>query len=128
MRRIGFALIPALLALGCFGAPRAGGPGDPNMLLEDEISASTARSAYELIEQLRPRWLRERTSRSLRLDTVILVYRDGARFGPVESLHDIPLQSIRTIRVLDAAEAGQLPGLGSQHVERVIMVSSTRPR
>jgi hypothetical protein len=120
------AAVAAILTLACSAAQRAGGPGDPTMLLEDEIAASDARNAYELIEQLRPRWLRERTPRSLRLDTVILVYRDGARFGTIETLQTIPVETIRSIRVLDAAEAGRLPGLGSQHVERVIMISSMR--
>jgi hypothetical protein len=115
------------LATACAGTSRSGALGDPNMLLEDEIAASSARHAYELIEHLRPRWLRERSGRSLRLDTVILVFLDGTRFGEVGSLHSIPIESIRRIRVLDAAEAGQLPGLGSQHVERVIMISSVPP-
>jgi hypothetical protein len=121
------AAAAALLTLACSAAPRGAGPGDPMTLREDEIAGSDARNAYELVEQLRPRWLRERPLRSLRLETVILVYRDGVRFGTIETLRNIPVETVRHMRVLDAAEAGQLPGLGSQHVERVIMITSLRP-
>jgi hypothetical protein len=119
-------LVAALLAAGCSSAPRDGGPHDPDMLLEDEILASGGRTAYEVIQRLRPLWLRQGPPRSTRLDTVILVYYEGTRLGGLEALRELNVDQIRSIRVLDSATAGQLPGLGSQHVERVIMISYAR--
>jgi hypothetical protein len=119
-------LVAALLAAGCSSAPRDGGPHDPDMLLEDEILASGGRTAYEVIQRLRPLWLRQGPPRSTRLDTVILVYYEGTRLGGLEALRELNVDQIRSIRVLDSATAGQLPGLGSQHVERVIMISYSR--
>ena len=101
--------------------------GDPDRIEPTEIAASDAQNALELVQRLRPRWLQQRTDRSTRLETVILVYMDGARLGGLDQLRDITLPMIHSLRALDAAEAGTLPGLGSQHVERVIMIH-THPR
>jgi hypothetical protein len=118
-------LLLAVTVLACFGS-RSGDRAlqDPEVLTQDDIRASSARNAYELVERLRPRWLRPGPDRSLRLDTVILVYFDGVRLGGVDTLREIERESILTMRVLDASRAGHLPGLGSQHVERVILISS----
>lgn len=102
--------------------------GNPNEILEEDIRASDARNAYELVEMLRPRWLRPGPDRSMRLETVILVYVNNARLGGIDTLRDLPLPPIRRMYVLDAVQAGSLPGLGSQHVERVIMVSTSTTR
>ena len=112
--------------LAACGAGLGQRAGEPDRLAPAEIEAADAQNAYELVQRLRPRWLVERTDRSIRLPTVILVYLDGARLGGVEELRDLALPLIHSMRVLDAAEAGTLPGLGSQHVERVIMVHSHR--
>lgn len=119
-------LLGVLLVAAC-GAGIGQRPGDPDRLEPAEIAAADAHNALELVQRLRPRWLVERADRSTRLPTVILVYMDGARLGGVEELREITLPLIHSMRVLDAAEAGTLPGLGSQHVERVIMIH-THPR
>jgi hypothetical protein len=113
---------------GCAAsAARPSGAGNPTTLTEAEIRESGAGNAYELVEQLRPRWLRSGVQRSIRLRTVILVYYDNVRLGEIDVLRTLATVPIRSMHVLDAAQAGTLPGLGSQHVERVIMISTTRP-
>jgi hypothetical protein len=124
MRLLSAALVACFSA--CAALPQA--PGDPAMILADEIGACDARNAYEVVERLRPRWLRGGRSHSTRLDTVILVYYDGIRLGGLEALRDLPVEHVRHIRVVGSAEAGMLPGLGSQHVERAIMVASRQLR
>jgi hypothetical protein len=121
------SLLLLLPASACTPARTGDAARNPDVLTEEEIRASGARNAYELVEQLRPRWLREGPDRSLRLETVILVYYDGVRLGGLDTLRDLPLDPIRRMHVLGSAQAGTLPGLGSQHVERVIMVL-TSPR
>jgi len=123
MRRL--LLLACLLLAACSPAARSGGMGDPNFITEAEIRGSGMLDAQELVERLRPRWLRPGLDRSLRLETVILVYYDGVRLGGTDVLRNLSLDPIRSIRVLDAMEAGSLPGLGSQHVERVIMISTS---
>lgn len=122
-------LVFAAVVLAC-SSSRSGGDAlvNPDVLTEDEVRASVARNAYELVEQERPRWLRPGPDRSLRLNTVILVYFDGLRLGGVDTLRNVELGSIHSLRVLDGSQAGHLPGLGSQHVERVILISSRTTR
>lgn len=126
-------MFPSLLLLSCLYLAACGGaaargtvPANQNFISEAEIRTSDAGNAYELVEMLRPRWLRLGSDRSLRLETVILVYQDNVRLGGTEALRDLPLPLIRSLRVLDPAQAGTLPGLGSQHVDRVIVVSISR--
>lgn len=98
----------------------------PNEITPAEIAAADARTAYELVERVRPVWLRSRGERSLRLPTEIVVYQNETMLGGIETLQAIPIEAVHSMRVLDSAEAGRLTGLGSRHVERVIMVV-TRP-
>jgi hypothetical protein len=122
-----FLLFCCVFLAACSGsAARTPVVADQDTIGEEEIRASTARNAYELVEKQRPRWLRPGPERSLRLETVILVYQDNVHLGGTEALHNLPLQLIRSMHVLDSAQAGTLPGLGSQHVYRVIVVSTTR--
>jgi hypothetical protein len=119
------ALVLAVTTVACFGTRGDSALGaDPDVLSFEDVRASSARNAYELVERQRPRWLRPGPDRSLRLDTVILVYLDGVRLGGLDTLRDLELGTIGTLRVLDGSQAGHLPGLGSQHVERVILVTS----
>jgi hypothetical protein len=121
-----FLVLILLCLSACSPARRGSDFGAPDRLTEAEIRSSDAGNVYDLVQQLRPRWLRESTERSLRLDTVILVYQDGVLLGEVAAMRTYPVELVRSMRVLSAAEAGTLPSLGSRHVERVIMISTTR--
>lgn len=113
----------ALVALFAGCAPGQGRiTRTPEVITEEEVAASEARTAYELVERLRPLWLRSRGERSLRLPTEIVVYQGDTMLGDIETLHGIPIEVVHSVRSLDSAEAGRLAGLGSRHVERVIMV------
>jgi hypothetical protein len=62
--------------------------------------------------------------RSINLETVILVYHNQQMLGSTEVLRSFPLENIRSIRYLDAAQAGQLPGSTGRHVEAAIVIST----
>jgi hypothetical protein len=98
--------------------------GDPNMLTQEQIAQSHTRNAYELIEQLRPRWLLQRFDRSQRLPTGILVYQNRTLLGGIDSLRDIQTQGIYSIRYLDATQAGRLPGAESTVVDGAIVIAT----
>ena len=121
-------LLMLAVAAGLWGCSSLDhGPSrDRNLITPEEIEASGARNAYELIQRLRPLWLQSRGERSVRLETAIVVYQDNAMLGGIDTLEGIPIELVRSVRALDSAEAGRLPGLGSRHVERAIMIS-TRP-
>jgi hypothetical protein len=116
-------LLLAAAATGCGPATMAAG-GDPNMLTQDQIAQSHTRNAYELIEQLRPRWLLQRFDRSQRLPTGILVYQNRTLLGGIDSLRDIQTQGIYSIRYLDATQAGRLPGADSTVVDGAIVIAT----
>lgn len=99
---------------------------DRNTITTEEVRSAGVSNAYQLIERLKPLWLRSRGGRSMRLETAIVVYLDGAMLGDLEILRNIPIDIVVSVRALDSAAAMQLPGLGSRHVERAIMVV-TRP-
>lgn len=123
--RITAVLGLAVSLAGCAAASRGGGY-DRTVITAEEIEAADVRNAYELIERLRPLWLQSRGERSGNLETTILVYQDQVPLGGIETLQNIPIEIIHSVRALDAAAAMRLPGLGSRHVERAIVIA-TRP-
>ena len=108
-------------AVGCTPG-RQSVPAQRDVITAEEIASADALTAYDAVERLRPLWLRTRGERSIRLSTEIVVYQDQTMLGDVEMLRGIPAHLIQSIRALDAADAGRLPGLGSRHVERAILV------
>jgi hypothetical protein len=114
-----------LSAWGCATSTGAS-PRDRNVISPQEIQDAGVRNAYELVERLRPLWLQSRGDRSTHLETNIVVYQDDSMLGDVELLRGIPIELVRSVRSLDSAQAGRLPGLGGRHVERAIVVI-TRP-
>lgn len=61
------------------------------------------------------------------MSTSILVFLNNSRLGGVDSLRQISKDGISGIRYLDAAQAiAELPGIGSEHAEAAIVVSTGR--
>lgn len=121
--------LPGVLTLmvlsACLSGCSSGTQGlrtDRNLITPQEVENSAVANAYELVERLRPLWLRSRGGRSTRLETEIVVYLNGSILGGLDDLRGIPIEIVDSVRALDAAEAGRLPGLGSRHVERAILV------
>jgi hypothetical protein len=114
------------LAAACAGQSRAGSERrNPNLIDVAEIQEQQAggvRDLYELVARQRPAWLQTRTERSLQLETLVLVYHNETRLGGVDVLRGYPLLSVTSLRYLDAAQAGLLPGAGSAHVEGAIVI------
>lgn len=121
---LGLALV--LAGAGCASS----GPGgvdrdsDRDLITQEEIAALDVNTAYEVIERLRPRWLRVRASRSHNRPTEVVVLVDNLRLEGIQSLWDVDAPTIASIRWLDSAQAGQLPGLGSRHVEGAILIET----
>ncbi len=109
-------VVAALVSLAC--ASKAGRivPPNRNVITADEIAKSNASSAYEIIERLRPAFLRTRGSQSIQNPAPVspVVYLDGMRFGPVSSLAQIPAIGVVSIQYLNAIDASQRFGLGNE--------------
>ena len=118
----------AVVAIACTGARPGSGARSQNLITRAEIEeqrSAGVRDLQELVERLRPRWLTIRSERSLQLQTIVLVYLNNARLGGIEVLRGYPISDgILSLRYLDSAQAGLLPGAGSAHVEGAIVIST----
>jgi len=98
---------------------------DRNVLSEAEIRewrAAGISTAWDLVERARPRWLGSARIQSVHTPTTVMVYLGNTSLGQVDQLRGIPLDLIREMRWLGAAEAGMLPGGGASHVEGAIVI------
>jgi hypothetical protein len=119
------SLVAVLGAAACASAPNGGSGGSSNVLTREDVDASEAGNLYDAINQLRPRWLTVRASRSLGLTTEIVVYQDLTYLGNPEVLRQLSPNMVARIRYLDGATAtASLPGLGSRHVEGAIVIET----
>jgi hypothetical protein len=114
----------ALAAAACASAGQPGGDAlrNPNSseISPDEVRASTRRTAYEVVQALRPEWLRKRSrtaginaSRGVAVSDEVTAYRDGQRLGTVEHLRSIPVGDVGRIRYYSASAAQQRFGSGN---------------
>ena len=107
----------ALLTLGaCGGKTHHVTPQDRNLITADEIAKSNATNAYEAVERLRPAFLRTRGAQSLQNQEppTPLIYIDGMRYGPLQTLSSVPAIGIVSIQYLNAIEATQRFGFGNE--------------
>jgi hypothetical protein len=96
-------------------APRRGGQ---NLITNDEIQRTTASNAFDLVQKLRPQWLR---SKSMSVqpaatagagNTAAIVFLNDVRYGELESLRQLDITSLRQLQFLSATEATTRWGTG----------------
>jgi hypothetical protein len=89
---------------------------DPQVITEQEVIASVATTAYELIHNLRPTFLSYRGETSFDRGTsrpYPNVYVDDQPFGTVSILHSIPSSDVSSIRLYRSSEAMTKFGTGN---------------
>ncbi len=107
----------AYLAVGC-AVRREGIQPDPpistDRIIPSELQGVAADNAYDIVQQLRPQWLRVRGPTSLMEPQGELpaVYVDNVRYGDLEVLRDIPLIEIRELRFINGPDATNRWGTG----------------
>jgi len=117
------ALAMIALAVGCAsgGVPTTGKNQNQNVITSEEIARTSASNAYELIQHLRPNYLRTRgavhgapsSDGTNHLEAVdLVVYLNESRFGGSDQLRQITLSDIREIRYYSASEATTKWGTG----------------
>jgi len=125
-RRIVLALV--MLSLGCASGgggsgAGAGGGGAPrrnsSVITLEEIEAVDVTNAYDLIQRLRPQYLRPAGGG----DPVVL-YVDGTRRQGLGDLRSLAKSSVREVRYLDSTEATTMHG--TNHRSGAIHVMTRR--
>ena len=127
LRRIVFAAaLPACFACA-HGAGRGGSARgiDLNIITREQIRELDVRTAYDVVERLRPRWLTVRGGpRSFQTETEVVVFQDEAYLGNQDVLLRMGTEGIYSIRYLDGTTASAtLPGMSSRHVAGAIIIS-----
>ena len=106
------------------------GPGDTynsQVITEDEIEASHASNAYEVIHKLRANFLTDRGQTGISrtaANSYPTVYVDDQEFGPISTLSTIPASQIAMIRLYRVSEANQK--YGSHNLTGVIAITTKR--
>jgi hypothetical protein len=115
-----------VVAIAC-SHPRLG-PGDtydPQVITEDEIIASRATNAFEVIHKLRSNFLTSRGATSINRTTsnaFPTVYVDDQEFGPISTLSTIPAAQISMIRLYRVSEANAK--YGTHNLTGVIAITT----
>ncbi|MFL5385535.1 MAG: hypothetical protein ACJ8GN_23700 [Longimicrobiaceae bacterium] len=91
---------------------------DPNLIAAAEIDGTTASDALNVVQRLRPQWLRARAAS--RAGSVI-VYLNGGRLGSVMELRTMKAESIAEMRFIRSEEA--VPRFGMDHRAGAILVT-----
>jgi len=128
-RRVSIVLV-GLSATACAAATPSTRPSfsaaGRDVITAAEIVTSRVTDAYQAVTQLRPEFLRRRGMTAVPAFTSpsVVVYLDELPFGTAESLHYIPLERVRLIRYIPAAEADLR--WGGSHVAGAILVTTLK--
>ena len=90
---------------------------NPDLITQQEIEATSdaTDTGLQLVQQLRPNWLRQRGTASIRSTTPpVQVYVSGVKRGGPSSLDDISRQSIKEIQHLNGNDASSRFGMGHE--------------
>jgi hypothetical protein len=118
-----------MVVAGCGSgpAPNKGlGFRDRNILTLEEIQVARVGgwTAWDLISQLRPEFLRSRGASSLRSTAPVtaVVYVDDLRFGELDSLRTMSADQINRIVYVNAADA--TTRYGTDHLGGAILITT----
>lgn len=123
--RSSLVLLAVLLA-ACAGAGRSGPGGEAtaassgsrrssDLLTQAEIQDAGVGSIHDIVQRLRPAWLRTRSGGSVNaMPQYAIVYIDGARVGGIETLRRLNAADVRTIRYLRGPDATTRFGTGHE--------------
>ena len=116
-----FLIFLACVACATAGTP-AGTRSPQDRITRADLERNPVSTAYEIIQRLRPQWLRLRGPQSITGDTDLVVYVNNARMGGSDSLRGISLAGVEFLRFLDPAAATLRWGAG--HGSGAILIST----
>jgi hypothetical protein len=114
-------LVIALVAAACASSGGAA-RGDRDVITLEQIQSVSASTAMDVIQRLRPEFVRGRGRSSVQDPTAQfpVVYVDGVRTGGLEALRSISAIDVREIRYVNSTDATTRYGTG--HTGGVIEV------
>lgn len=139
MRRVLLCAALPFLVAACASSGSAGGGGGGSTITAEEIAAvDGAQNAYDVVQRLRPRFLRSRGTSSMRSagpegtsaaaptgsQFTAVVYVDGVRMGGPEALRNVPSTILQSITYVSGTDATTRYGTG--HGGGVIEVVTKR--
>ena len=114
------ALLSACVTGGAAGTPRT---GRSDVISTEEISASKdVVTAFDIVQRLRPQFLRGRGTSPTGGALTPVVYYDAMRLGTVDALRQIRAEQVKEIRFISATDA--TTRWGTNHESGVILVLS----
>jgi len=114
-------IVLLLTAAACTGSGMSRSGGDPSEITRKEIQrVEQMNSAYSVVQRLRPNWLRKRGPSSVSNPGDIIVYVEGSRYGPPQSLRQLDPLNVASMRWLTDDQATTRYGTG--HDNGVILV------
>jgi hypothetical protein len=86
---------------------------DRNVITETELRSVPASNLYELIEKVRPNFLRSRGASSINMPggEYAVVYLDGRSYGDLASLRSLIPNQVSEVRYYDASTAASRYGM-----------------
>lgn len=117
-------VLAAVLLAGCAAGAGSGDGGDRNVIPEETLAEYSGQNVYEVIQRIRPAWLR---ARGMGMDSStegVMVYLDGAPLSGVDELRTWDVNQVQEIRHLDARDATTRFGTG--HSNGAILVTTKR--
>jgi hypothetical protein len=95
-----------------------------DVISQEEIAESGATNLYDVVQRLRPGWLRGGSASNLAGGgSGYVVYQNNSPMGGVDALRQMSPGYAESLRYLEGTEASNvLPGLGSRRVAGAIVV------
>ena len=119
-------LLLALVTVACStpgGGTRSAARSD--MITSEQIRAAGQNNLFDVVQAIRPTWLRPRSPNSFQNPGQVRVYLDDVRVGTVDALRSIPAQNVTYIQWFDPISASARWGL--DHEQGAIVVSTRAP-
>ena len=124
----GIMVALAFVLTGCASSPNAGSTtrGSFNVLTAEALRGTTATNVHDVIQTLRPQWLRARGRTTLvgRGPDEPAVYVGGVRYGPLGDLQRMDASQVSRIEFIEPLDATTLFGTG--HSAGAIMIELGR--
>lgn len=123
---LSFALVTSCASSGGTAAPQGKARSSADLISRDEIQKGHWQNAYELIQELRPRWLRAHGADSIHGEAPDVQVRvDDNLLGGVSTLRGVSTNEISSIQFVDPVTAAAR--WGGDHANGAILISTHPP-
>ena len=134
MLKLPLVIAAAVMAVSCASSGTPGTSASAqqtrrsrNVIVQAEIDSTSASDAYQVIQLLRPEWLRSRGAGSMGgAPQMPVAYVDGQRYGELQSLQSFRIGTFKELRYYSASEATNRWGTG--HTGGVVYLTTTSGR